>query len=536
MTNKTTKRALLASIVSLVLCFSMLLGTTYAWFTDSASSVNNVIKSGNLDVVLEVGTLNAGGASANPNDWTWTALDLSQPIIELEDVEPGYVATKAIRIRNNGSLAFKYQLSTAIVSETTVANIEGGTFKLSDYLYTFTSQSLSFTDWDREKILEIIDISLAGNFNDGFGAGTSNTSVNRFGDIVATDLVLKEGESQAFAFAVAMPTWVDNKANHAGVAPQLTFGINVLATQFTYEKDSFDDQYDKEAYYSGALNKDGNVYSLTGDATIADESFFADYNATDAYTVNGNGHTVTGVATYVPGWGSIGNMPENGIVFASSNGAKTTVNDITFTGNSQMIMSGYYNPSTGSTNYNSEFNNVKVVDIKATGSVNNEYFAMSIYGNATMNNCTVKNTTVSALCDDHATAEVYDIAIVNGAKLIANNSTFGSLYTGKHTSSNFWGKAYVELNNSSADVIYACGRTNGGATVINSGSYVTKIVANNNSGINLTIAEGAVVDTLDLTAITGAASKSTFNIQGTVNTIVDGTNVYTTIDEWIAAQ
>ena len=153
MTNKTTKRALLASIVSLVLCFSMLLGTTYAWFTDSASSVNNVIKSGNLDVVLEVGTLNAGGASANPNDWTWTALDLSQPIIELEDVEPGYVATKAIRIRNNGSLAFKYQLSTAIVSETTVANIEGGTFKLSDYLYTFTSQSLSFTDWDREKIL-----------------------------------------------------------------------------------------------------------------------------------------------------------------------------------------------------------------------------------------------------------------------------------------------------------------------------------------------------------------------------------------------
>ncbi len=249
MTNKTTKRALLASIVSLVLCFSMLLGTTYAWFTDSASSVNNVIKSGNLDVVLEVGTLNDGGASANPNDWTWTALDLNQPIINLEDVEPGYVATKAIRIRNNGSLAFKYQLSTAIVSETTVANIEGGTFKLSDYLYTFTSQSLSFTDYSRDQILSIIDISLAGNFNDGFGAGTSNTSVNRFGDIVATDLVLKEGESQAFAFAVAMPTWVDNKANHAGVAPQLTFGINVLATQFTYEKDSFGNDYDTNAEY-----------------------------------------------------------------------------------------------------------------------------------------------------------------------------------------------------------------------------------------------------------------------------------------------
>ncbi|MBQ5791496.1 MAG: hypothetical protein IIW19_02160, partial [Clostridia bacterium] len=53
MSNKTTKRALLSSTVALFLCFAMLLGTTYAWFTDSVTSANNVIKSGNLDVVLE---------------------------------------------------------------------------------------------------------------------------------------------------------------------------------------------------------------------------------------------------------------------------------------------------------------------------------------------------------------------------------------------------------------------------------------------------------------------------------------------------
>ena len=53
MTNKTTKRALLSSTVALFLCFAMLMGTTYAWFTDSVTSANNVIQSGNLDVVLE---------------------------------------------------------------------------------------------------------------------------------------------------------------------------------------------------------------------------------------------------------------------------------------------------------------------------------------------------------------------------------------------------------------------------------------------------------------------------------------------------
>ena len=53
MTNKTTKRALLSSTVALFLCFAMLLGTTYAWFTDEVTSANNVIKSGTLDVVLD---------------------------------------------------------------------------------------------------------------------------------------------------------------------------------------------------------------------------------------------------------------------------------------------------------------------------------------------------------------------------------------------------------------------------------------------------------------------------------------------------
>lgn len=49
---KNAKQTFLRSLLALLLCFSMLLGTTYAWFTDSVSSVNNIIKSGNLDVAM----------------------------------------------------------------------------------------------------------------------------------------------------------------------------------------------------------------------------------------------------------------------------------------------------------------------------------------------------------------------------------------------------------------------------------------------------------------------------------------------------
>ena len=282
--NKSTKRALLTSIVALVLCFTMLLGTTYAWFTDSVSSVNNIIKSGNLDVVLEVGTLNEGGESANPNDWTWTEVDLSKPIIDLADVEPGYVATKAIRVRNNGSLALKFALSTVIVSEKAGVNKYGDEFLLSDSLYTFTSKSLSFTDYDRNTILSIIDLTLSGNFNSAIGSG-ANTAVNTLGEEICNDMVLLEGESTAFAFGIAMPTWIENEANHNGTdIPEITFGINVAATQYTYENDSFGKDYDENAEYpelskfynkediitldsannSVNLTEDGTMYILTG--------------------------------------------------------------------------------------------------------------------------------------------------------------------------------------------------------------------------------------------------------------------------------
>ena len=51
--TKSTKSALMLSALAILLCVSMLVGSTFAWFTDSVESNNNIIKSGNLDIELE---------------------------------------------------------------------------------------------------------------------------------------------------------------------------------------------------------------------------------------------------------------------------------------------------------------------------------------------------------------------------------------------------------------------------------------------------------------------------------------------------
>ena len=111
MTNlKATRRALLGSVIALILCFSMLLGTTLAWFSDSVTSVNNIIKSGTLDVKFEW----ANGIE-DPDSLSAAYIDIEadgQNVIYGDTVlwEPGYADAKHFRISNVGNLALKYQL------------------------------------------------------------------------------------------------------------------------------------------------------------------------------------------------------------------------------------------------------------------------------------------------------------------------------------------------------------------------------------------------------------------------------------------
>ena len=65
--SKQTKSALFSSVVALLLCFTMLLGTTFAWFTDNASSSVNKIQAGKLDIQL----LDESGNSLEGQTLSW---------------------------------------------------------------------------------------------------------------------------------------------------------------------------------------------------------------------------------------------------------------------------------------------------------------------------------------------------------------------------------------------------------------------------------------------------------------------------------
>ena len=67
---KYNKRALLLSVLALMLCAAMLIGTTYAWFTDTATAGVNRIQSGTLNVVLEM----------KDNDGKWVSAEGKTPI------------------------------------------------------------------------------------------------------------------------------------------------------------------------------------------------------------------------------------------------------------------------------------------------------------------------------------------------------------------------------------------------------------------------------------------------------------------------
>ena len=101
--KKVSRRALFTSIMSLILCCAMLMGTTFAWFTDSVSSENNIIKSGTLDVKMYwADELMAGDKKVDANTKLFDNVELW---------EPGMVVYENLQVVNAGTLALKYQLS-----------------------------------------------------------------------------------------------------------------------------------------------------------------------------------------------------------------------------------------------------------------------------------------------------------------------------------------------------------------------------------------------------------------------------------------
>ena len=243
MNNKrATKRALLTSIMALVMCVVMLVGTTFAWFTDTASTGVNKIQAGNLDIEVEYRTT-AGG--------DWKTLDNADDLFGTEDTrfEPGHTRVVELRITNAGNLALKYKIGMNVVSETAGTNKAGNPYKLSNYLKVATTGIQQYNPADQISSLMERLIFQKGNF----GMWTARDFANFELEYTSNGSVhvLQPGAAQILGIKVYMPESVGNEANAISTekAASISFGLNVLATQYTTESDSYGTQYDKDATY-----------------------------------------------------------------------------------------------------------------------------------------------------------------------------------------------------------------------------------------------------------------------------------------------
>ena len=229
---KSKKSALLLSFTSLLLCFAMLAGSTFAWFTDTATTGVNKIQAGNLDIELAYKNSTTGGEFKEANKET--------PVFDNNaQWEPGHVEYVVLRVSNEGNLALKYKLGINIANEVGSINVDNNAFKLSDHI------NFAVIDGDQSTL----------GRDDLVAAATDSKPIKAGYTGAETPLYPKGDDNQPsekiVTLVVWMPKTVDNKANHkAGEpAPFVELGINVVATQLNHENDSFGSDYDKFADY-----------------------------------------------------------------------------------------------------------------------------------------------------------------------------------------------------------------------------------------------------------------------------------------------
>ena len=213
MTNrKSTKRALLGSVMAMVLCLAMLVGATFAWFTDTASTNVNKIQAGNLDVALEMKDAAGQWVSAEGKTLDFVKAAAGEQVLW----EPGCTYTlPELRVVNNGNLALKYKVIITGIN---------GSAKLNTAI-----------DWT------IGDVAMGAEQH------------------------LAAGESNVFTIKGHMKESAGNEYMNESIDG---IAITVVATQDTVESDSFDKDYDADAEYPVVAVANVNT---NGDTVLKDK-------------------------------------------------------------------------------------------------------------------------------------------------------------------------------------------------------------------------------------------------------------------------
>ena len=222
MNNKrATKRALLTSVMALVMCVVMLVGTTFAWFTDTASTGVNKIVAGNLDVEL---LMHNGEKYVNISKEREPIFGSGTSTVaqnkNLDTLwEPGKTQVAYLAIENKGNLALKYKVAL------NVTNPAGGK--------------------DLYKVMQYAIVPDAKNDNGMVTGWTTGGNVTVGQQPVSGEVSLAVGATHYFALLVHMDEMAGNEYKNGKV----DFDLTVYATQDTVENDSFNNKYDEDATY-----------------------------------------------------------------------------------------------------------------------------------------------------------------------------------------------------------------------------------------------------------------------------------------------
>ena len=298
---KTTKKNLWLCAVSMMLCVAMLLGTTFAWFTDSVTNKGNVIQAGELDAVFGYRGLTSNDDYSNVEEMTGTLFNDMK-------WEPGKSFGYDFKVTNAGSLAFDWELSFQNIKS------DGG------------SNDVNLAD--------VLDVYVLENVEDTELSGTPTTLSALSNGVVTSGQLTAKDESKEFSVVIKMKDTAGNDYQNASI----TFNVYLRAKQATVEEDGFGfNDYDEDAKYSVTVSdndpdavidaantlKDGESLILNTDVTLPSGTSprkTIRFDAPITATMDFGGHVVTGYN------GNISLVATNGSNITLTNGTLTAEN------------------------------------------------------------------------------------------------------------------------------------------------------------------------------------------------------------------
>lgn len=314
MAKKHTGRALLASGLSLLVSVALLLGITFAWFTDSVTSGRNTITAGNLDVELYHTNATVADEKVTGDTHLFTGENG-------EDVlwEPGAMAYENFKVVNEGTLALFYRLAINVFNSNTIAG---------------TGQSLA----------DVIRVAVVdGVFNGEREEAEKLDFTSTLAGFAKTGTLTQQQDSDTYAVVLYWePSAADNEYNLGngklssdGNPLFIELGVELNATQTPYESDSFGDQYDENADETVAITS-GTGHVLNQDITVVKPNGVGVNVAGQGTEVTIAGGTVNGGS----GGNNVGVWAQPGSTVNITGGTFTVGADASGSGNSVVYSTG----------------------------------------------------------------------------------------------------------------------------------------------------------------------------------------------------